>query len=157
MNRDTNTWPLRPDPQGDGPEEGDFVMDENTTAWLRIGSAVIHITTYEGMVKAEILPASNVMAPPYTTSCRASSGGRMSMKLDNVDQLTILRMALEDYNDRQHKLAHTARTGGNIGHDWGADIDPILREKFAQGCEHRSRVALELLDKLERIELEMHA
>lgn len=65
MNLDTNTWPLRPDPRGDGPEEGDFVMDANADAWIRVEGVVLHITTHDGIVEVEILPVSNVMAPPY--------------------------------------------------------------------------------------------
>jgi len=69
-------------------------------------------------------------------------------------QTTVLRLALDDFVDRQHKLAHTARTGGNLPSEGWTDheIDNTLREQFACGCDMRARIALEMLEKLDQSE-----
>lgn len=76
----------------------------------------------------------------------------MNLTITDIMGAEVLRMALDAFVDRQHKLAHTARTGGNLGYYWPKAIDAQMRLQFAEGCNARVRVALGILDQLDRLE-----
>lgn len=62
-----NDGPIQPDPFGDGADSGDYAMDLDATAWLRVGEhVVLHISTHRGRLAVEALPARDVEARPLS-------------------------------------------------------------------------------------------
>lgn len=73
----------------------------------------------------------------------------MRLVIDSADALC-LRNALDEYVDRQHKLAHTARTGGRVE---GVMLDAAKRDEYAQACLARILKAEDIIAQLDRLEM----